>query len=127
MTAHYRIKFSDAIAAHQYALLFGGRAGIINENGLHSAISRPYNGYFRFIHEKSAALMHAVIANHPFADANKRTALQLTLLLIRRSGYELNLMPGERLDDIVVDVAAKRLEFKGLCEWFECRLVRANR
>jgi hypothetical protein len=46
---------ADVIDAHEFALvLFGGLGGIINPDGLLSAIARPYNGHYRRI-ESSAA------------------------------------------------------------------------
>ena len=50
-------------------------------------MARPYHGYHRLIHQKAAALVHAVVSNHGFADGNKRTALYLVELLVQRSGY----------------------------------------
>lgn len=80
--------FADAARGHEEALESGGTAGIVNENAIRSAIARPYHGYFRPIHTKAAALVHGVICSHGFADGNKRTALYLVELLVRRSGYE---------------------------------------
>jgi len=47
---------------------------------LESAVARPFQSAFRedaypSIHEKAAALFHSLIANHPFSDGNKRTAV----------------------------------------------------
>jgi death-on-curing family protein len=52
----------------------------VDRGRLESAISRPRQTAFgRPVHRgvvaKAAALFHALIANHPFADGNKRTAV----------------------------------------------------
>lgn len=119
---HYRVTFEDAVIAHNKALTYGGAAGISNEGAVHSAIARPYSGYHRRIHQKAAALLHSLVQNHGFVDGNKRTALLVTLLLIRRSGYRLDLIGDERIDDVVVSVATGDTGFDDLESWFSQRL-----
>ena len=65
-----------------------------------------------------------MVNNHPFVDANKRTAWLMTTLLIARSGYDLNLEPTDRIDDLVVDVAQNVTSFDDLVEWFRARLIK---
>lgn len=55
---------SDALAAHEAALAFGGRPGVSSLHLVESAIARPYSGYHRSIERKAAALLHGVVANH---------------------------------------------------------------
>ena len=120
---HYTITFADALEAHERALAFGGRPGIVNENSIRSAIGRPYSGYHDTLPAKAAALLHAVVQNHGFTDGNKRTALLLTTLLIRRSGAQLTLAPNERFDDIIVAVASGEMTFDTLHDWFTARIM----
>ena len=89
-----------------------------------SAVGRPYDGYHRSIHAKAAALVHAVASNHGFADGNKRTAVYLVELLIRRSGYRLTPTDPE-LTDVVLQVANRAISKEGLTQWFRPRIVRA--
>ncbi len=86
---HYRVTISDAYMAHDLALQYGGRPGVLDAGRIKAAISRPYSGYHRPIASKAGALFEAVVQNHGFVDANKRTAVLLTDLLIKRSGYRL--------------------------------------
>lgn len=51
-----------------------------NREGFYSALERPKQTafgrpLFRSLPSKAAALFHALIANHPFIDGNKRTAV----------------------------------------------------
>ena len=55
-------------------------------------------------------------------DANKRSALIVTLLMIDRSGYRLQLYDNERIDDLVVAVADSRIGLDALAAWFGQRL-----
>lgn len=119
---HYRVVLADVIAAHDEALFYGGRAGVLSIANLESAIGRPYSGYHRPIGRKAAALLHALVKNHGFVDGNKRTALLVTLLMIARSGYCLALASDDRLDDVVADVADDKMSFDELCEWMKIHL-----
>ena len=96
---------------------FGGRPGVLSEPGLRSALARPYSGYHRQIERKCAALLHAIVRNHPFVDGNKRTAWYLTAILIERSGYQLLARQDERIDDVIVSVAEGLVEFDDLVIW----------
>ena len=99
---------ADALVAHDEALSYGGRLGIVSIHLIESALARPYSGYHRHIWQKAAVVLHGFVANHGFTDGNKRTALLLTELVISRSGYELVLDPESPIDDLVVDVASGR-------------------
>ena len=121
---HYRVKLGDVLAAHDEALTYGGRPGLVSLDLIQSAIGRPYSGYHRPIGRKAAALLHALVQNHGFVDGNKRTALIVTGLMVRRSGYHLVLRNDERVDDIVVAVADGRMTFDELTLWMKSRLVR---
>lgn len=122
---HYRVTYEDVIVAHNEALKYGGAEGVLSEHQIRSAVGRPYSGYHRRIHQKAAALMEAITNNHGFVDGNKRTALLVTDLLIRRSGYSLMLGKSEAFDDIIVEVADGKIKFEELSFWFSERLVRA--
>ena len=123
---HYRVTIADVLAAHDEAMTYGGRRGVISLDAIQSAIGRPYSGYHRAIHLKAAALLHALVGNHGFVDGNKRSALIVTLLMVERSGYRLHLKDGERIDDVVVAVADGTLDFDALAAWFGLRLSRAD-
>lgn len=123
--SHYRVKLADVIAAHDEALSYGGRAGLVSLDLIHSAIGRPYSGYHRPIASKAAALLEALVQNHGFVDGNKRTALLVTDLFIRRSGYRLVLQEDARFDDVIVNVANGTTRFDDLQTWFKGRLAKA--
>jgi len=108
--------------AHDRALLTGGRAGVLNPELLESAIARPYTGYYRSLPEKCAALIQSLAGNHGFVDGDKRTALIIANLLIRRSGHRLIGSSPEYLDvaleQIVLDAAASRFDKEQVITWF---------
>jgi death-on-curing protein len=116
------VTWADALRAHEEALLDGGRDGILNENAVRSALARPYHGYHRSIWQKAAALMHGVVRNHGFVDANKRTSLYLAELLIERSGYRLE-EDDMAIVETVVAVANGTMSQDELAQWFRARIV----
>ena len=115
--------------AHDRALQTGGRAGVLNQDLLESAIARPYTGYYPSLAEKCAALIQSLAGNHGFTDGNKRAALIVTNLLIRRSGYKLAGVSRVGLDveleQLVLDAADGRFERDRFVRWFEEHLESA--
>ncbi len=126
---HYRLKLADALEAHDLALTLGGMLGVPHPGLIESAIARPYNGYYRRIHQKAAALVESLASNHGFADGNKRTTIILMHMLITKSDYRLvSLDDQESLEraaeQMVLDVVNHDLPFDQLVEWFRLRIRR---
>jgi death-on-curing protein len=96
------IRLHDALVEE-----FGGEKGLLSENLLFSAISRPFVGLkdgkelYPTIERKAAALMHSMVKNHPFIDGNKRTASNVTLIFLRENGYSLNFTDNEIIEFVL--------------------------
>jgi death-on-curing protein len=118
------VTWADALRGHEEALLDGGVDGIVNEHAVRSALARPYHGYHRQIWKKAAALMHGIVRNHGFADANKRTSLYLVELLLVRSGYCLH-EDDHAIVETIVAVAEGQMTYDQLEHWFRERIVPA--
>lgn len=119
---------NDAYRAHDFALKYGGRPGVLDAGRIDAAINRPYSGYFRSIASKAAALLEAVANNHGFVDGNKRTAILLTDLLIKKSGYRLTVSYvnedlNQALEELVVSVARGELQLADITDWFKQRVT----
>lgn len=76
---------------------------------LHSAVSRQVVGYGNIIkwtqpHEIAATLMYGLIQNHPFHDANKRTAFLATIFYLQTQGRIISIS-AEEFEDFTVLVA----------------------
>lgn len=67
-----------------------------------------------------------MVGNHGFVDGNKRTAWLLVEILVERSGYRLEIDDDEPIDDLVVAVAARELDFDDLNSWFRSRLSKVD-
>jgi death-on-curing protein len=121
---------ADALSAHDRALRFGGIKGVPNPALVQSAIQRPYNGHYRTIERKAAALIQSVAGNHGFADGNKRTALILMHTLLTRSGYRLSpAQDAEQIQDaaeaMVLGAVLHTMTFDEIVVWFK-RRIRKN-
>jgi death-on-curing protein len=92
-----------------------------------SAIGRPYNGYYRSIESKAAALVQSMSRNHGFADGNKRTTLILLHMMLTKSGYRLtahrdDLSIQTAAETMILDVVTGELSFKALTAWLKARI-----
>lgn len=79
---------------------------------LESALGRPFQSAggqeaYPSIVEKAAALFHSLIANHPFHNGNKRTAVLSMDALLMGNGYSLAL-DNDRMYELAKDTASYR-------------------
>jgi death-on-curing protein len=77
--------------------------GIQNEGDIEYALDHIEHGTFgecpESIHGKAFQLLRLLVANPPFVDGNKRTALQSVVVFYEQNGYELRY--GEDLESLV--------------------------
>jgi len=89
------LSIEEVLFIHDQAVKrFGGSFGIRDIGLLESALSRPQASFggqdlYETIFDKSAALMHSLLKNHPFIDGNKRTALATVGIFLKINGYSL--------------------------------------
>ena len=79
---------------------FGG--SVHYDASIAAAISR---GSGKTAFRKIALFLRAIVVNHPFTDANKRTALAVALLITERSGIRTTDYLAERISDIIKRIA----------------------
>jgi len=102
---------------------YGGRSGLRSPALLESAALRPRASFakkdlYPSVFEKAAALMHSLVANHPFVDGNKRTATAAALIFLELNGYSLRISP-KRLVVAFSRVDSKKWGVKRLANWFK--------
>ncbi|WP_049942039.1 type II toxin-antitoxin system death-on-curing family toxin [Haloterrigena turkmenica] len=65
--------------------------GVRSEDAIASALQYISEGFFgevpETIHEKAVHLMRLLVADHPFVDGNKRTALRTVVVFYMLNGY----------------------------------------
>lgn len=94
--------------------------GVLKPNELSSSQQRPAqvryyertNDMFRL----AAVLMESIVRNHPFANANKRTAAASGFLFLLMNGYELT-APGHEMVAIILGVATGDYSSEDLTNW----------
>lgn len=89
--------------------------GIKEPSLLDSAMNRPRQSAFGVdaypdIPRKAAALFESLAQNHPFFNANKRTAFMALYTFLRYNGYHLKMDPSFA-DDFTVDVVNHNYPF----------------
>lgn len=92
--------------------------GVKEAGMLESAILRPLSSAFEkdaypTIFEKSAALFESLGQNHPFYNANKRTAFTALVLFLRYNNLHLK-MDEKYAEDFVVDMVNHKYTFEEL-------------
>ncbi|MER5430797.1 type II toxin-antitoxin system death-on-curing family toxin [Streptomyces sp. NPDC002588] len=108
MTRHLTVADVTGIAR----IAFGGRPP--EERApelLVSAVYRPRARMFGRaayddLHEQAAALLHAIAANHPFVDGNKRTAWLAAVTFLALHGVDLAGCDQDAAYDLVIEVAS---------------------
>jgi death on curing protein len=79
---------------------------------LESAVNLPFQSAFGFecylaIQQKAAALFHSLIANHPFSNGNKRTAVLALDLFLYANNHFLSLS-NDSMYDLAIETASYR-------------------
>lgn len=104
---------------------FGGSHGVRNEGRIHSAANAPKQDVFGVdqysgITAKAAVYLRNIIADHPFVDGNKRTAVTVAGIFLQRNGCKLSADPKE-LEDFVVSIAVEHYDIDKIATWLEAR------
>ncbi|RKN74973.1 type II toxin-antitoxin system death-on-curing family toxin [Paenibacillus ginsengarvi] len=96
----------------------GEHIGVKEAGLLESAILRPQSSAFGqdaypTIFEKATALFESLGQNHPFQNANKRTAFTALVIFLRYNHF-LFKMDTKSAEDMTVDMVNHKYEFKEL-------------
>ncbi|WP_339168019.1 type II toxin-antitoxin system death-on-curing family toxin [Paenibacillus sp. FSL R5-0341] len=86
----------------------GEHIGVKEPGLLESAVHRPQstvfgNDAYPTIYEKAAALFESLGQNHPFHNANKRTAFTALVIFLRYNGLHFK-MNTQKAEDFTVDM-----------------------
>jgi len=115
----------DLIRLHAIALAEygGGLAGIGNLSLLEAALGRMTSGwgdqeFYPTLFDKAAALLEGIIHNHPFVDANKRTAMLAAGTFLQLNGSELTFDAADVVE-FALAVANKQLAMPEIVQWLQ--------
>lgn len=81
----------DVLAIHTDQIeRYGGSHGIRDAGLMEAALFRPQTGYYKDVIAEAAALWESLSQNHPFIDANKRTAFACAFTFLAINGLRIN-------------------------------------
>lgn len=122
------LTLDDVNLIHEIQLAkYGGLFGVRDENLLISAIMRPQNMFVYevpTIFEMAASLGFGLAKNHPFNDANKRTATVSTISFLRLNNQNF----AASQEDLVITIlalASSKMSQEEFAKWLElnCKKV----
>jgi death-on-curing protein len=104
---------------------FGGSAGLRDRGALEGAVTRPQLTFggedlYPDVEAKAAAILHSLVANHPFVDGNKRTGAAVAEFFLNVNGMELT-ADDDELSDITLAVARGEAGAEALAIWLRQR------
>lgn len=116
------IDYQEVLEIHQVLIReFGGSQGVRDENGLKSALERPFSGFgetefYPSPEEKAGAILESIVKNYLFIDGNKRTGYVLMRLVLMNFGKDIDATQDQKYD-FVVFVASGQLDFQQIVTW----------
>jgi death-on-curing protein len=120
------LSLKQVLAIHQAQIrAFGGSTGLRDRGGLESALARPQMTFggedlYTDLADKAAALMHSLVANHPFVDGNKRVGAMAAEFFLLAN--ETRLIASDReLIEITLAVARGEVSAEALAIWIRQR------
>ncbi len=124
------LTLNEVLAVHDQVMRqSGGVVGVLSLPALESALAQPRMTFggedlYPTLVEKAAALGHALIANHPFVDGNKRTGHAAMEVFLMVNGCEIQASVDEQ-ERVILQVAAGKMKREEFTEWLR-RHVRAT-
>lgn len=105
----------------------GEHIGVKEPGLLESAVHRPQSSAFGedaypTIFEKAAALFESLGQNHPFHNANKRTAFTALVVFLRFNGLHFK-MDIKKAEDFTVDMVNHRFDFQEMVSIIEVHCI----
>ena len=114
---------------HRIVVETGGSDGVRDLGLVEAALLRADAGFgdhqlFPTLFDKAAAILDALVRNHPFVDGNKRTGISTAALLLVRNGYRLTASQQEVVE-FALRVALDRPEIPEISRWLEVHAAEA--
>ena len=108
----------------------GGSHGLRDLGGLESALARPQASFggadlHPGVMSKAAALMDAIVRNHPFVDGNKRAGIATAALFLQRNGYRLT-ATNPALEAFTMHVTTAKPDIEEIATWFRAHTRRTR-
>ena len=110
--------------------LYGGSYGVRDEGALDSALHMPQVQFAgEFLHptiaHMAAAYSFHLSQNHPFIDANKRTAGMAMFTFLRLNGFEVSATEFDYYQTMMA-VASSQMSKEQLTNWLQTVIIEAS-
>lgn len=118
------LTLEQVIIIHEDQVMrYGGSSGLRDVSLLESAVFRPQSSFggedlYPTVFDKASALIHSLILNHPFVDANKRTGTASMLVFLELNGYKLEVSQ-KTLVNTVLRIESKKINLEKLSAWLK--------
>lgn len=106
---------------------FGGNFGVLNADGIESAIARARNRFEYTgtdLFECAACYVFGLAKNHGYQDANKRTAYMSGWTFLRINAVHVRAEPQDVIQ-LMLDVATDACDESAIAEWLRARATPA--
>lgn len=123
------LTIEQVIDLHDEAIsLYGGLSGIRDIGSLTSSVECPKMECFgeemyKGLSQKAASYFYFIIKNHPFNDANKRTAFISSLVFLEMNDVDLD-FEGDKLENLAIETAEAKKEITDIAIFFEAAKVK---
>jgi death-on-curing protein len=118
------VTIAEVLAMHRDQIeRYGGSQGVRDYGLLESALYRPQTGYYADLIEEAAALWESLAQNHPFIDANKRTAFAATYTFLAINGVTFTADPLETYNFVSALYEAGQFTFDKLAPWLRSHVT----
>lgn len=112
----------------QMAERTGGSVGVLHESLLDSAVAAPFLTFgglelYSTIEEKAARLCHSLIANHAFADGNKRIGIHSMLIFLELNNIKLDYTDND-LVWLGMYTASSHMNYTDILNWIHIHKVK---
>jgi len=102
---------------------YGGGHGVRDEGRIKSVSEAPKleefgHQQYPSVCEKAAVYLRNIIADHPFVDGNKRTAVTVMGIFLARNNLQMTATQKE-LEDFAVKVAVDHLDIPVIAAWLK--------
>lgn len=120
----------DIIRIHEIVLrATGGSTGLRDAGVLEMCANRPSASFggkelYPDVHTKAAALLESVARNHPFVDANKRTAFMSALYVLENNGYK-TFFDNKDVENSMVRFVTEKPPLEEIAAWLKKNSARA--
>ena len=127
----YFLSLDEVLAIHHEEVQkFGGHHGIRDFNLLDSAVHRPQTSFmgedlYPTLFDKAASLLHSILMNHAFIDANKRTAIVSTARFLYLNSYKIT-MEQKEVVEFALKVESKQMNLSQISKWLKEHSVKSK-